>query len=267
MYPGYSPADHQYGEAAQEFGSEWSAAKAKGIDFNVTPDGPQYELGQARGVKKRTLAQIRAAKAARGEGSGSGTGSGSDAGTALVAPNGTGPSAQPDAKKTESQSVGDVKDDGNPYFVIDVNPTLVNIPGVSAQPAKRASEAQPETEPIGDRVKKSKTKHEGPFPQTFEKKVEFEDISAEVDVRLKEKEAKRKQKEEKKRKRDSEESAVVEAVAETSKPKKKKSKIAGQEEAITKNGVERKKRRTSTGDETGEEESKPKKKKSKKGKQ
>lgn len=72
MYPGYSPADHQYGKAAEEYGRAAAEAKAKGMEIKHTE--VDYEIGQAKGVKRRTLAGIRAAKAARDGGSGSGAG-------------------------------------------------------------------------------------------------------------------------------------------------------------------------------------------------
>ena len=276
MYPGYSPADHQYGEAAQEFGAAWSVAKAKGIDFKPPPDGPQYEMAQAKGVKKSTLAAIRAAKAARGEGSGSGSGSGSEAPTARSTSNG----ATTNGNKEDVRSDNDTKEDGNPYFVVDTNPTPVNLPGISHKPAKRASDERSPEEPNGHRKsKKAKSKHDGEPVATKEKRVEFEDISEEVDARLKEKEEKRKRKDERKRKRVSDEAPsaapdtaaeTAEVVTEVEKPKKKKSKktlengeVAGAESVVPA------KRSGSSGDEAAGQSGKKKKKlkKSKEGKE
>ena len=270
MYPGYSPADHQYGEAAQEFGSEWSAARAKGIEFKPAPDGPEYQFGQAKGVKKHTLAKIREAKAARGEGSGSGTGSGSGSGSDTGAPrvvsNGsTSSKVRSKAKAAEEKAENQSGDGNNPYFVIDVNPTPVNIPGVSVHLPKRTSEGQPEPATVEKKRKKSKREHEGSLPGAAEKKVEFEDISGEVDARLKEKEERRKRKEEKKRKRDSDGSAVAQATAEMPKPPRKKTKELAQDK-VTVNGTDNKKRGTSADDEITGEETKSKNKKPKKSK-
>ena len=266
MYPGYSPADHQYGEAAQEFGSEWSAAKAKGIEFKPAPDGPEYQFGQAKGVKRRTLAKIREAKAARGEGTGSGTGSGSGSGSGsdtAVPPavsNGSAPKKVYSKAKAAEEKAEDQSGDGNnPYFVIDVNPTPVNIPGVSVHLPKRTSEGQPESATVEKKPKKPKQKHEGSLPGAAEKKVEFEDISDEVDARLKEKEERRKRKEEKKRKRDSDGSAVVQAIAEVPKPLKKKTKETVEGKG-TVDGTNPKKRVASAEHGNPQDESKPKKK-------
>jgi len=260
MYPGYSPADHEYGKAAEEFGSQWAAAKAQGLEFQPPPDGPHYEFSQARGVKRATLAKIRAAKKARGEGVGSGSGSGSDTGPSGTTSAGPQPSGQSEAAKSEDEKA----DDSNPYFVVDTKPTPVNIPGHSHQPAKRASEVDLPTEPGAKRSKKVKTKHNGDISNAQEKRVEFEDITGEVDARMKEKEEKRKRKEEKhKRKRVSEESVEGPVVAENGKPIKKKSKkVIGESDM---NGSELKKRHGSSDVEAAAEDgAKKKKKKSKK---
>ncbi|MCJ1376924.1 hypothetical protein MMC17_000014 [Xylographa soralifera] len=260
MYPGYSPADHEYGKAAQEFGQQWSAAKSQGVEFQPTPDGPQYEFSQAKGVKRGTLAKIRAAKAVLGEGSGSGLGSGLDAAPLPVATNGIHPSTQ----REDVHSEDDENQGANPYFVVDTNPTPVNLPGLSHKPAKRASSTEAPAEPVGVKPKKAKTKHDGAVLTGNEKRVEFEDISGEVDARMKEKAEKRKRKEEKKRKRESGESIGLEAVAESEKPKKKKSKkLEGVAEA---SDTVSKKRRGSNGDEPQEGSKKAKKLKKHKGK-
>ncbi|MCJ1431341.1 hypothetical protein MMC27_000692 [Xylographa pallens] len=261
MYPGYSPADHEYGKAAQEFGQQWSAAKSQGVEFQPTPDGPQYEFSQAKGVKRGTLTKIRAAKAALREGSGSGSGSGSDVAPPPAVTNGTHPSKQ----RRDAKSEDDEKDEANPYFVVDTNPTPVNLPGISHKPAERGSSTEAPVESVAVKPKKAKTKHNGAVPTGSEKQVEFEDISGEVDVRMKEKEEKRKRKDEKKRKRESGESISLEAVADSEKPKKKKSKkLEGATEASE---TVSKKRRGSNGEESLEGEGSKKVKKSKKHKE
>ena len=261
MYPGYSPADHEYGKAAQEFGEQWSVAKAKGIDFQPAPDGPQYEFSQSKGVKRASLAKIRAVKAGQAEGSGSGSGSGSDVAPPRTASN----RAQPIERSEDVKGDKGEMEGANPYFMVDTNPTPVNLPGLSHKPAKRASSTESLAEPAAVKSKKAKTKHEGMIPTGTEKRVEFEDISSEVDARMKEKEEKRKRKEEKKRKRESGDSVAPEAAAESEKPKKKKSKkLDGEMEA---NGSVSKKRHGSTEDEALEGERVKKAKKSKKTKE
>ena len=261
MYPGYSPADHEYGQAAQEFGQQWSAAKSQGLEFQPAPDGPQYEFAQSRGVKRGTLEKIRAAKASRGEGSGSGSGSGSDIAPPPAATNGTHQSKQNENVKSED----DEKEESNPYFVVDTNPTPVDLPGLSHKPAKRASSSEAPAEPVSVKAKKAKTKHNGAVPTGTENRVEFEDISGEVDARMKEKDEKRKRKEEKKRKRESGESISVEPAAELEKPKKKKSrKLEGDAEASE---TVSKKRRGSDAEEPAEGGDSKKVKKSKKQKE
>ena len=123
----------------------------------------------------------------------------------------------------------DNQEDGNPYFVIDTNPTPVNIPVIPNRSIKRSMELQSPDETAAKKSKKSKTHHgSDSIGLATEKHVEFEDISGEVDARLKEKEEKRKRKEERKRKRQSETSIIdtepVEEAVEVEKPKRKKTK-------------------------------------------
>ena len=204
MYPGYSPADHEYGKAAEEYGKAAAEAMAKGIDVKH-PD-IEYQIGQAKGSKKRTLAAMQAA---RDSGSGSGTGSGSDVlGSA--------------SKKNEAATNGDTTgakagkaspETGNPYFVIDTKPTPVELPDPAIQSKERS--ASPPPEPVdGKEHKRLKKRHDGDLPKTEPTDgVRFEDISEEVDARMKEKEEKRKRKEEKKRKRESGGEPVPSSVA------------------------------------------------------
>lgn len=58
VYPGYSPADHIYGEAAQEYGQQVFEAKQKGVDFKLDPNGPEYVVGQSAKAKKDQLATV-----------------------------------------------------------------------------------------------------------------------------------------------------------------------------------------------------------------
>jgi len=267
MYPGYSPADHEYGKAAEEHGT--AAAKARERGEEVKYDGLEYEIAQAKGDKRRTLAGIREAKAAReakGKSSGSGLGSGSDASigptpSKLAATNGA---------ATTAKVEGTAPEGDNPYFVIDTKPTPVNLPGVSHQTTKRS--ASPPPIPVeGKEHKKQKKKHEGEMPKGDE--LEFEDISEEVGARMKAKEEKRKIKEEKKRKRESAGEPAVSTVKvvqsrdaplEVENPKKKRSKQAG-DKALVDRKVSPKKR---SGDvdgasEDGEGKKKKKRKKDK----
>ncbi|MCJ1306295.1 hypothetical protein MMC08_009115, partial [Hypocenomyce scalaris] len=168
--------------------------------------------------------------------------------------------------KSEDETAGGE----NTYFVIDTNPTPVNLPGLSHKPTKRATEDPSPPEPVEQKKsKKVKTKHDGELPgATLANNAEFEDISEEVDARLKEKEVKRRRKEEKKRKRLSEgpAGAVVDAAsteAVTEEPKKKKAKkVQGD---AGEDGVVTKKRHGSDGeDAVSREGQKKKRKKSKK---
>lgn len=223
MYPGYSPADHEYGKAAFEYGKAVAEARSQGVHFKPgqDPNGPEYVIGQAKGEKRKTLAQL---KAERGLASGSGSGSGSDSQTALH-------TSRDQHKGGDLQDVRMSREPvnrDNPYFVIDTNPTPVKIPGMSNGHTKRSSTDPAPSDPTEEKKsKKVKTKH---TDSVEEAKVELEDISEEVDAKLKEKEEKRMRKEEKKkRKRESEGSidavaATADGVEEAGRHEKKKAK-------------------------------------------
>ena len=240
MYPGYSPADHEYGKAAEEFGRVAADARAKGVE--IKHPEVEYEIGQAKGIKRRTLAGMREALAAKGQGSGSGSGSGSEGPTAQAPKEKATPQekATPREKAKDEKAEAPTPDGDNPFFVIDTKPTPVNLPGMTTQPVKRSASPPGSTE--AKKHKKAKKHHEGELPISEDAaNVEFEDISGEVDARMKEREEKRKRKEEKKRKRDSEgdqiEAAEVHATSsdtpaagvETEKPKMKKAKNSNEE--------------------------------------
>ena len=235
MYPGYSPADHIYGKAAEEFGAEWSAAKAKGIEFNPDAEGPQYEISQAKGMKRNTSTQIRAAKAAREGASGSGTGSGSDAGPTVISVNPALNSQSDTGKNVEGN-----EDERNPYFVVDMQPTPVNLPDISNTPIERVSTFHSREKPVSKPSKKAKSKHGGGLPGVEEKLVEFDGITEEVDARMKEKEDKHERKGEKsKRKRESDSIPDPEEAVQLGKSKKKSKKVIGEPSM---NGTESRKR-------------------------
>ena len=266
MYPGYSPADHEYSKAAHEYGLAVAAARKEGIDFKPGEDGLEYKPAQARGAKRTTLAGMRAAKAAAEGASGSGSGSGSEAHFAR----GTSAGSAFDSQAASVKSEDAAGNGENPYFIIDTNPTPVNLSGMSHKPAKRPTENLSPAEPVEKKkTKKAKTKHDGELPGSAATNVEVEDISEEVDARLKEKEERRRRKEEKKRKRLSAgstgpvaEDATTEAVAE--KPKKKKAKKV--EGAVEAGEAATKKRHGSDGEAAVDGEGQKKKRKKTKGK-
>lgn len=246
MYPGYSPADHEYGKAADEYGRYASSARAQGID--VRPKDVEYEIGQSKRMKRQPLGGTGSTRTAQesGSGSGAGSGSGSDRpNNKHRKHNSTNGHAEVEQAQEESHELHD--ESGKPAFFIDVNPTPVDLPPMKDKLPKRGA-SSPETAE-GKKHKKIKKKHTGNLPDTTdENSIEYEDISQEVDARLKEKEERRKRKEEekkrkeeeikpkeeerkgkeeeRKRRRGSGESAAVEAEApsaiELEKPKKKR---------------------------------------------
>lgn len=273
MYPGYSPADHEYGKASMEVGLAISEAKKRGLEVPTDTDCPSYVVGQAHGAKRRMLFQNKDGDEKRTEDGANGS--------------------QTNGKKASVEDENDAPPAGgdNPYFVIDTNPTRVNpsvdgkqLPTHPKQPdtekkskKRTASERSPAEKTEEKRSKKTKTKVvDEAEAAPANPAVEFDDISAEVDARLKAKEEKRKakaakkqEKEEKKRRRDSDVAAATDAGVATEevdadaaeKPKKKAKKSAvggGKGEKTSKRG--------SDNDEHDSEAPKKKRKKEKKAK-
>lgn len=211
MYPGYSPADHVYGTAAMEYGSAAAKARAQGIAWKPEVD-IEYRVGQGRGIKRLKLVEMRAKNSQ--DGSGSGSGSGTDDSSAK--PNGKIHPSRPEPKAVDQPT-----ESSQPSFYIDTNPTPVDLP-FSAKKEPECTTLEPE--PIeGKKPKKVKKEHEGKLPDAPPKgQVETEDITAEVDARLRQKEEKRRKKEEKKRKQEAEIAVTEEAASGSADDKKRK---------------------------------------------
>ena len=196
MYPGYSPKDHQYGKAAEEFGKEWSEARKRGIEFDAGPDGPEYEFGQSKGAKKRRLNLDESGEP--GEVNGAQTKS---------------EQAAMDGATQEAASAQLTGDD--PLFFFDSNPTPVKgtghprhglfttdpLPrsdsGASSKKSKKSNDAKDKPD-----ATKETTSNEEPV-------IEFENIDRAVDAHLKLKQEARKNKKDHKRKRDPESTVVA----------------------------------------------------------
>jgi hypothetical protein len=170
MYPGYSPAHIEYGQAAGEFGRAVGEMKARGEKWEPG-NGTEYQIGQAHGAKRKMFFRKDRTESPGSEGA------------AKVA------SAEP-AKEDEP------KEEETLGFVIDTKPTPVKLPGGST---KRPLEDEGEgVEKKKDKKRKKAKEDKG----EKERVIETEDISAEVNARLEAKE-KKKSKEEKKRRRES----------------------------------------------------------------
>jgi hypothetical protein len=194
MYPGYSPAHIEYGKAAGEFGQAVGEMKARGEKWEPA-NGTEYQIGQAHGAKRKMFFQKDRTESTGSEGAAKGA------------------SAQLDKEEEpkEEETLG---------FVIDIEPTPVKLAGRSA---KRPLEDESD----GGEKKKDKKKKKMKEDKGRERVVETEDISAEVEARLRLKEEKKKSKEGKKRQREStgdDEEKVVK------KPKKDKPKKREAEE-------------------------------------
>jgi hypothetical protein len=210
MYPGYSPADHIYGEAAQEYGEHAAVLKRNGIDLKSDLDGPQYVVGQSK--KPRRLSQEPKSL--------SGSVSSASAHNVNVQDQGGEP------MEGVEQSIG-----VSQYFVIDSKPTPLNELGDMQKQKNKANDKAKRRVSFKDEQDDEAPSHEVSDAPNFKKvkisapeshaavnaesAVREEDISAVVEARLKAKEEKRKIQEEKKRKRDSADS-VDNAQAHTS---------------------------------------------------
>jgi hypothetical protein len=194
MYPGYSPAHIEYGKAAGEFGQAIGDLKAQGVKWETPANGPEYEIGQAHGAKRKLLF-----KKDRTESTGS-----------EEAPK---PAPAQSASGDEAKEVEAVETLG---FVIDTNPTPVALPGsLNKRPLENENDGK---EKKKDKKKKRSKEDKG----EKEPVIETEDISAEVDARLKAKEEKAKAKEEKKRRRESAGEDEEKVVKKAKKDKSKK---------------------------------------------
>ena len=233
MYPGYSPADHVYGKAAEEYGKAAAEARAQGIELKH-PDA-EYQIGQAKGTKRKTLAGVREEKAPKGKASDVGSESGTGSGSEELVKQKTKQQATTNGKSRMEKVQEAVPEGENPFFVIDTKPTPVNTSGMPLQPLKRS--ASPPEPVEAKKTKKAKKKHDGAMPKSEDApQVKTEDISGQVDARMREKEEKRKMKEKKKRKQDADdgpqaaaEQSHLAAEVEPPKKKSKKSKKSGEE--------------------------------------
>jgi hypothetical protein len=234
MYPGYSPADHIYGEAAAEYGAMIAEARRQGKEIKSDPNGIEYVVGQSQLSAREQLEEVKKSFAAK-----------------KAKRNATSTEAERDQGNGEPMEGVEQTADMSQLFMVDANPTpvsaLQNMPENSSSKGKNkandkakrsVSLLEDQANAVGEapedshqpkRVKTAKAEE-----ATIEAKplVEEDDISAEVDRRLKEKEERRRRKMEKKRKRESDSSQVErvetaeEPVDETqiAKPDKKKHK-------------------------------------------
>jgi hypothetical protein len=171
MYPGYSPADHVYGEAAADFGRSSSKTQVEGkLEMDPHIDGPGYRTGLHGAARKGPLGGLTAETGANATPLGARSTSKGGAETKDHTESKDGVETVKATTKTEN---GD--GDSNPYFVIDTNPTPVNqiLPerGAKAkQKDKKATEANgvnPDEAGVGLVAKKGKK----------EKKRKLEEIS------------------------------------------------------------------------------------------
>jgi hypothetical protein len=217
MYPGYSPADHIYGEAAAEYGAMIAEARRQGKEIKSDPNGIEYVVGQSQLSAREQLEEVKRSLAAKG-----------------AKQNGEmSKEAEQDQGNAEPMEGVQQTADASQLFMVDSNPTPLSV----LQKKSDASSSRSKNK-ANDKVKRrvsvqdeqANTVSEAPEDSHKKKKVkiakaeeglseskplvEENDISAEVDQRLKEKEERRRRKAERKRKRESGSSQVevVEAI-------------------------------------------------------
>jgi hypothetical protein len=290
MYPGYSPADHIYGEAAAEYGAMISEARSQGKEIKSDPNGIEYVVGQSQLSAREQLEEVKKSFVAKRASQSGET------------------SKEAGRYQANGEPMEGIEQaaDASHLFMVDSNPTPVSVlqntsdasssknKNKANDKAKRRVSGQDElantaTEVLEDSHKKKKVKIVKVEEGISQSKplVEEDDISAEVDQRLKEKEERRRRKAEKKRKRESgsSEVGVVEAAngpmeeVQAEKPDKKEYKkerkleeVQEAERAVSeekKEKKEKKKKRSSTDSELERptdvpvESEKPKKKRKK----
>ncbi len=205
MYPGYSPADHIYGEAAQEYGERAAELKRKGMDLKLDPDGPQYVVGHEKRPRRLSQEPEQTQPASI-----------SSAGAQNV--------SREDEEGEPMEGI-EQSTDAEQYFVIDSKPTPIIDPGEIQKQKNKANDKAKrrvsfkEEQDVGSasinnpdipKTKKAKVSAtEPPAVVNCGSSVQEEDLSEEVDARLKAKEEKRRRKQEKKRKRDSGDSLEI----------------------------------------------------------
>lgn len=216
MYVGYSPADHEYGEAANHYGQQMAQARKNGADATNGKKPTKNDHAASKYSSGANGVPVAERKVEEPEPV--------EEREELVQP----------AKERKAAHVPEVEP--NTFFFVDAEPA----PAQSSKLSKRG-----QTDDAGRPSKKSKVK---PDLDTTVIEGETEDISAEVDARLAEKARKRQEKKEnkdKKRKRDSNGSAEAEEPKlrdadkmdldevddKPEKPKKKKSKKTKDEAA------------------------------------
>lgn len=182
MYPGYSPGDHEYGKAAETYGRFAAAARDQGID--ITHPEAEYELGQAKGVKRKSLKEIRTTKKVAYGGPGT-RGAGAAPGTRVAKPlTPYDTNTQSQGERGENPVNGAATNGNNPLFIIDVNPTPINIPSITnkspkhsatspepheqEQESSKRSATPPERDEHESKPKKAKKKHDGALPRASE---------------------------------------------------------------------------------------------------
>ena len=202
IHPEYLSNSHEQGSAAEEHEQPASSAIIQGADHKRTQfdDDPRQETRAKRMKLGDTSPDIAAVEGNSTRGSDSGLD-----GPVAISPKSTTPDGEEQVQGAGSSTTRGANGDAtleqqNRSSIFNINSSPVNPAGIAIKPRKRDSSIDHNHE--GRKTKKSKTRHiDDEQPSSPAKpKVEFEDISQEVDARLREKEEKRKRKEKKRKK-------------------------------------------------------------------
>jgi hypothetical protein len=123
MYPGYSPADHIYGEAAAEYGAMIAEARRQGKEIKSDPNGIEYVVGQSQLSAREQLEEVKKSFAAK-----------------KAKQNATSSEAERDQGNGEPMEGVEQTVDVSQLFMVDSNPTpvsaLQNMPEKSPSKGK-----------------------------------------------------------------------------------------------------------------------------------
>lgn len=254
---------YEHENAAEEHEQPASAFRMQGIDTKPT----QFDDAFSRetSAKRTKLGAVGPSINTYQSSFMSGTDSGSNGLMANSSKPRTG-NGQDESQKAESSTTKSVNGDATlekqeTVFFNDVNPTPMNLERATIKSLKRGS--SPDDNNEGKKPKKTKTRHidDEESSPLAEAEVEFEDISQEVDARLKEKEEKRKRKKEKKRKSTDiiSDGAAPDAIniAEGAPRSKKKKKLRHNHDALVE--ASKVKKRSGAGSDEGQGERRKKK--------
>ena len=132
MYPGYSPADHIYGEAAAEYGAMIAEARRQGKEIKSDPNGIEYVVGQSQLSAREQLEEVKKSFAAK-----------------KAKRNATSTEAARDQENGEPMEGVEQTADVSQLFMVDANPTPVSALQNMAENSPQRARTKPMTKRKG----------------------------------------------------------------------------------------------------------------------